>query len=309
MVQKSVDTTVMAAVGAAWNSGVQACTGLRSTLESAAKQLLTPLFEQEVKIKQQISDITNTTVVPVLQDLGGRICQPLLRICTNPVTNAYVAAIRGFLQHMQKTIPDLKAGELPSQIRRVHMSVEYWWSGPMEDANKICWNLYCSDLAEIAAFFSGGFSTYSLYSRVLNALRDLQHRAIFAFETNFIEGGITDFEQNLNEVLGRLLHDSQLSLKALLNDILGGILQDPIETGIINPCLTLVKPIQDVIDSIPVPGLPDLFNLSSLTEDVLNNFVSTSIGAIIDGAFGQIERQLEATRTELNIRKVAKKSK
>jgi hypothetical protein len=67
--------------------------------------------------------------------------------------------------------------------------------------------------------------------------------------------------------------------------------------------MSLVKPIQDVIDSIPVPGLSDLFNLSSLTEDVLNTFVETSLGAIVDGSFGQIESQIDATRRELNVPK------
>jgi len=303
MVQKSVDTTVMAAVGAAWNSGVQACTSLRSTLEGAAKSLLTPLFEQEVKLKQEIQKVTNSTVVPVLQDLGSRICQPLMRICSNPITAAYVAGIRGFLQYMQtNVIPELTGDNLASQIRRVHMSVEYWWSGPMENANKICWNLYCSDLADVASYFSGGYSTYSLYSKVLNSIRDLMHRAIFAFETRYTDG-FTNFGDNLTEVLSRLIHDSILSLKELLNSILGGILQDPIESGIINPCMSLVKPIQDVIDSIPVPGLSDLFNLSSLTDDVLNTFVETSLGAIVDGSFGQIESQIDATRRELNVPK------
>jgi hypothetical protein len=75
--------------------------------------------------------------------------------------------------------------------------------------------------------------------------------------------------------------------------ILDGILQSPFETLVITPCLELVKPIQDMIDEIPVPGLSDLFNLSTLSEEVLERFKGDCVGAIVDGSYGKVAAQIE----------------
>jgi len=207
-----------------------------------------------------------------------------------------VAAVGGFAAFMKKQIQDgsFTKENFESNIKWSHRSVEYWWSGPLEETNRLCWKLYSSDLADIAAFFSG-YSTYSLYSDTLDAIRDLTHRAIYAFETKVREmDSYTNLEKVLDEILSKYIHDAKLAERNLLNQILGGILREPIESGVVTPCLELTKPIQDVIDAIPVPGLADLFNLTSLVEEVLGAIIDGGIESIVSGAFGEVAQQIES---------------
>jgi len=303
MVRKSVDTTCMAAVGAAWNGSVQACNGLKTSLESAVRSLITPVLEQEVTLKIKISETTSNNVNPFLSDVGGRICRPVLKACASPITRAYVAAVQGFTNFMRKQIADnsFSKDNFDSNIRWAHRSVEYWWSGPLEDTNRICWALYTSDLTDVAAFFADGFTSYSLYSLVLDGIRDLTHRAIHAFDTAYKEGETDNLERLLNGIIAKYVHDAKLSLKSVLTAILGGILQSPIETLVFTPCLELVKPIQDVIDAIPVPGLSDLFNLSTLMGEVLHKVLDDGVAALVSGAFGDVASQIDAAGHGLGV--------
>jgi hypothetical protein len=52
---------------------------------------------------------------------------------------------------------------------------------PLESTNKIVWNIYVNDLADVITFFGAGYTPYRLYSEVLASIRDLAHRAIHSF--------------------------------------------------------------------------------------------------------------------------------
>lgn len=295
MIRKNVDVTVIAAVNAAWNAAVASCISLRDTIEDNVKNLLNPLIENEVKLKEKISTTTNDTVMPFLEDVGGRLCQPLLAACSNPITKAYASSVKGLSDFMKDKIKEGAYTEstMSANIRYAHRSVNYWWSGPLKDTNEIAWNIYANDLADVISFFGAGYTPYSLYSEVLDSIRDVTHRAIHAFATAVEEAKFENQEAILLEVMSRFVHDAKIAMKGVLENILAGILQSPFETLVITPSLELVKPIQDMIDEIPVPGLSDLFNLSTLTEEVLEKFKGDSVGAIVGGAFGKVAGQID----------------
>jgi len=296
MVRKNVDIAVIAAVLAAWNAAVAACLGLRDSLEKAVRAALSPIFEQEVALKAKISSTTNETVTPFLEDVSGRLCQPLLAACVSSITKGYVTAVSGFKEFMvEKLKEDLFSDEskLNVNILSCHRYVHYWWSGPLKETNQVCWKIYASDLTDVISFFGAGYSSYSLYSEVVESIHDLTHRALDAFQKAVKDANYQGQEEILNTILGKYVHDAKLAMVLVLQNILGGILQSPFETLVITPCMELVKPIQDMIDEIPVPGLSDLFNLSSLTEEVLETFKSDCVTAIVAGSFGKVAGQIE----------------
>jgi hypothetical protein len=304
MLRKTVDASVVAAVGAAWNASVQACEALRGTLESTVKGLLNPIFEQEVKIKTQITDKVGAKINPFLEENGKTVCRPVLKAATSGVTKCFCAAIGGLNTFMLKQINDgsFNKENFDYNIKWAHRSVEYWYSGPLEESNRIAWNIYTSDLGAVAALFTGGFTSYSLYSDVLDAVRDLTHRAIHQFEEVAREQDLNDLSTVLSQVLSKMVHDAKLSETSILESILNGVLRSPLESTVINPCLELVQPIQDVIDAIPVPGLSDLFNLSSLVEEVLGSIVDNAISAIVAGSVGDINQQIDAAGAAVGVR-------
>jgi hypothetical protein len=295
MVRKNVDMAVIAAVNAAWGAAVSSCLAMKDSLEETVKKSLDPIFEQEVKLKEKIGTTTNDTVSPFLEDVGGRLCQPLLAACATPITKAYAASVKGVSDHMKKRIEDGSYTEATASkaSKSDHCSVNYWWSGPLKDTNEIAWNIYANDLADVITFFGAGYTPYSLYSEVLDSIRDLTHRAIHAFSSAAEEAKFEGQAAILQDVMSKYVHDAKLAMQGVLENILAGILQSPFETLVITPSLELVKPIQDVIDEIPVPGLSDLFNLSTLTEEVLEKFKEDCVSAIVGGAFGKVSSQID----------------
>lgn len=303
IVRKTVDTAVVAAVSACWNSVVGLCEGLRQTLETTVKSLLTPLFEQEVAIKEKIVSSISDTVNPFLADVGGRVCRPLLTVASKSITKGFCAAIQGYSAYMKEKIEkgSFVEAQFASEAKSSDRAIEYWWSGPLEKANQICWSIYSSDLAELATLFSDGFTPYSVYSSALDSIRDLTHRAHFKFTTRAIEAGYTGLEAVLNEVLADMVHDAKLAEIAILNGILLDTLNPSVESNVIVPCGELVQPVQDLIDAIPVPGLSDLFNLPSLVEEVIGSIVEGGVTAIVEGSTSDIESKIDEAGAEIGV--------
>lgn len=306
-VRKSVDATVIGAIASAWSASCEAVKPVRGPLEEAAKGLLTPLFEEEVKLKEAIAEKANEKVNPFLTDVGGRICEPVLGVCVASITDAYTSAFKGFATFMQQHIKDggFDDDEKTTRtLQRCHWETEYWYNGPLSESYKICWEMYTGKLKVLNNIFDGGdFSTYDLYYKTMDEIKSLTHRAVNAYATGLAEfkGKDRDLTGLLNDVLARYLHDSKLSMKVLLNGILGDLLASPIESVVLTPALLLVAPLQEMLDSIPVPGLSDLFNLNTLTEEVVQRFVADGLDTLVSASFGKVGGAIDAEGKKLGI--------
>ena len=135
----------------------------------------------------------------------------------------------------------------------------------------------------------------------MDEIRGLTHRAVHAFAT-----GIAEFEgdeRNLNgllsDVLARYIHDAKISMKELSNNILGDMLASPKETLVLTPSLTLVAPLQEMLDAIPVPGLADLFSLEGLTEEVVERVFGDGVGTLVSASYGKVERAFDEEAVKL----------
>lgn len=290
-VRKTVDAAVIGAVASAWSTASEACKASKATLEGAVTELLTPLFDEEVKLKEAIAEKTGEKVNPFLEDVGGRICEPVLGVCVSAITDAYVASAKGLMSHMKELIDSgaFEGGEakVAKTIKTCHRSVEYCYSGPLEESYKICWEMYTGKLSNLDKVFQGGdFSTYDLYSNTMDEIRALAHRAVHAFATDVNTSD--NLAGLLNDVMGRFIHDAKLSMKDLLNGILGDMLASPVETLVLTPSLTLVAPLQEMLDAIPVPGLSDLFSLETLTEEVVGRVLEDGVSTLVDASYGKV---------------------
>ena len=306
-VRKTVDAAVIGAVASAWSTASEACKASRSTLEGAVTDLLTPLFKQEVTLKEAIAEKTGEKVNPFIEDVGGRLCEPVLSVCTSAIADAYVTSAKGFAAFMKKQIEDGDfAGDekaVAKAIQKCHRAVEYNYHGPLEETYQICWEMYTGKLKLLEKLFDGDFSTYDLYSNSMDEIRNLAHRAVHAFATGIaeFEGEEKDFTGLLNDVLARYLHDAKISMQGLLNGILGDMLASPMETLVLTPSLALVAPLQELLDAIPVPGLADLFNLETLTEEVLGRVLEDGVGTLVAASYGKVEASFDEEGAKLGV--------
>ena len=306
-VRKMVYATVVGAVASAWSTTAEACKASRATLEGAVTELLTPLFEQEVTLKEAIAEKTGEKVNPFLEDVGGRVCEPVLEVCVSSITDAYVSSAKGMHTFIKQQIDDGEfdgdATKVALAIKKGHRSVERNYHGPLEETYKICWELYTGKLKALDKLFDGDFSTYDVYSNAMDEIRDLAHRAVHAFSTGIaeFEGDEKDYNALLNNVMRKYLHDAKLSMKDLLNGILGGMLASPMESTVLTPSLTLVGPLQEMLDAIPVPGLADLFSLEGLTEDVVGRGLDDGVGTLVEASYGKVEGNFDEEGAKLGI--------
>jgi hypothetical protein len=303
MLKKSVDTTVGASVEAAWHAGNSACLSMRGALESSVKAALGPIFEKEVGVKEHITRNISGKINPFLADVGGRVCTPIFRCVSNPFTSAFSATVRGVAARMRTKITneEFKVDVLEQNLRQASREVNYWWSGPLEETNRLCYELYNGKLSDVASLFSGGYGLYDLYNTVLEKNRALAQAAIYTFGQRLKESeGAVDQKTILNEVLAKMLHDAKICEQEVICGILGSLLSEPIATNVTTPCTELVAPIQAVIDAIP--AVSEFFNLSSMLEDIIDNVVEGAVGAIVDGGFNDISRQLDEAGSEIGVK-------
>jgi len=302
MLKKSVDTTVGASVGAAFTAGLGACDSMKSALESAVRASLGPIFEKEVGIKVQITEKISGKINPFCSEIGSKICGPVTRAAAGPFTKAFSQTIKGVHKQLKECIDKdkLKADVLDGTLRHCSREVNHWWSGPLEETNKICTELHTGKLSMIESLFEGGFSLYELHQIVLEKNRYLAQGAIYTFgeRVKTAEGGVSN-DAILNEVTAMMLHDAKMNLHEVLCDIMKMLMAQSVATSVTTPCTELVAPIQAVIDQLP--GLGEFFNLPNMLEFIIDNIIVGAIAAIVDAGFDECGREVDAAGKEVGV--------
>jgi hypothetical protein len=202
-VRRVADTAVQEAISVCWNCVANVCERLTPSVEASVRSLLKPLLVHEGAVKDKIVNSISGTVGPFISDVGGRVCRPMLRQIVTPITKAFCAGIEGYAINMREKIKNRNFEEaiFTSSIQWADREIEYWWSGPLEHTNQICWGLYTTDLTDVACLFSArGFTPYSVYADTLESIRDLLHRAHHQFAVRAMEGGYAGLEGILIEV-------------------------------------------------------------------------------------------------------------
>jgi len=115
----------------------------------------------------------------------------------------------------------------------------------------------------------------------------LAKRAAFTFKAKY-EGSVA----RKSEFLAELKHDCIVMMHATLIDVFMDALGDTICNGIKKPGMMLLGPVQEVIESVPIPGLSEFLNLEKMLDDVLEG----SMLEIFENILG---KEVEAGKQEL----------
>lgn len=303
MLRKSIDTTVSASVGAAYTAGLGACDSMKTALESAVRAALAPIFEKEIGIRLKITDAISSKVNPFCSDIGGKICGPVTRAASAPFSRAFCQTVKGVHKQLKERIEKnaFKADTLDSNLRICSREVCYWWSGPLEETNKVCYELYTGKLSMIESLFDTGFSLYQLYQIVLEKNRYLAQCAIYTFGKRLKEAeGAVDQKLILNEVTALMMHDAKMNLQEVLCDIMKMLLAQSVATNLTTPCTELVAPIQSIIDQLP--GLSEFFNLPNMLEFIIDGVITGAIASIVDAGFDQCAREVDKAGSEVGVK-------
>jgi hypothetical protein len=145
------------------------------------------------------------------------------------------------------------------------------------------WSYYADRPAELVP----GCTSSQVYSILLGRYKMLAKRAAFTFKAKY-EGNVA----RKSEFLAELKHDCIVMLHATMLDVFMDALGDTICNQIKKPGMLLLGPVQEAIDSVPVPGLSEFLNLENMLNDVLEG----SMIAIFESILSKV---VEAGKQEL----------
>jgi hypothetical protein len=303
LIRKSISTTVHAATSAAWASAVSAMRAVSDKIESSCKDLIRPVIEKQQNLKEMIVEKISSTIDPFLADKGSALLTPVLRVLFNPVIRAFTAMAKGFHAHLTTAINNGdfhgSSDKFKSAWDRCDWQMD-WWSGPIGDAYSITWRMYDSDLAEVASILASG-SASMIYNMVNDKLKALVHRAVYTFGN--LAASVAEGERltMLAHTTGLLFHDCYIMVQSTIAAVLTYILSPMVNEMVLKPGQNAIAPLQEVVDSIPVPGLSVLLDLNALLEETVGDIVGNSINSIIKGSLAELRTSLDLARTEVGI--------
>lgn len=298
MVRKTIGASVKAACEPTWISAVGASRGMSSQIKDKVKQMIQPIVDQEKIIKESIVSTVSGTINPVLADKGSTMLQPILGMVFKPITKAVTTSATEFYEMMSARIKDGKFSV--QELKAVHYETNRWY-GYMEKTCDIVDDIYRGNLAK-AGEILGAVSPYDVYNLILDQCRAIMHKAVETFYK--LAKDVTDLGEVLKHTMSLLLYDGFLLVKETVAKIFDLLLGPVVAELILKPCKELVTPIQDTIESIPVPGLSTLLDLNTMLEDVIDGIKGEAINSIITSAADEAKTDFELCSTTLGIKDI-----
>lgn len=252
-----------------------------------------------------IVDKIGGKINPFLADKGSNLLKPVLNVVFKPVIRSFELAVKGFHAHLstQITNNELASAKFDGTISRVDWQMD-WYSGPIHEAYYVVWHMYTSDMTELLSLLTGGISPYSVYNMCMDRLKIILHRAVFTFGNLAKSVGESELKNVLNHVTGLLFHDALVMIKATVLAVLKAIINAPVEEMVYKPCGELIAPLQEMLDAIPIPGLPVLIDLNALLGETISDIVDNALMAMITGSVGDIKTAMGLASAELGIANV-----
>jgi hypothetical protein len=291
-IRSPVEASVSAAVGSAWTLACNAAKSATDTLESTAKQLLAPLMEKEEEIKKKIVDSVTSIINPVMANQASNLLRPLLSKAVAPVGKAFTRGANDFAEYCRKLIAenDLVPDKFNSTIRS--LDNQYYWI--LNKGYDIVWDFCSSVFGQIISAAGNSYSHWEVYYMTRDAMETIFHNAVYTFKKAAADADPSKHAAILGEVMRKYVNDSKVAAKNLIIRLLRELLDTPVQELMIKPGKLAVASLQEMIDSIPVPGLSTLFNLPSMVTEVIERIVKSALVTLVDSGF------MESLESEFN---------
>jgi hypothetical protein len=303
LIRKTAGTTVNLACSAAWVSSAAAVRSVSDKIQSTAKELIRPVIEKQLHFKDMIVEKITGVTDPFLADKGASLLAPVFRVVFRPIIRAFTEAARGFHRHVATLVSngDFAGDKFNSRLDYCDWEMD-WWSGPVGEAYQITWRMYTIDLNEVLSILAGGCSSL-IYNKVNDRLRDILHRAVYTFGKKVRDGG-NELHHALTQASGLLFHDAYIMIRETIKEVLNAVIDPMVQELVLKPSKELIEPLQEMVESIPIPGLSVLIDLNALLEDAVGEIVGKGLDAILSGSLGDIQGGLEEARLELGVAQI-----
>ena len=122
--QKVLDQTVGAGVGAAWKAVTATIDGQKETLEKTARSILGELFEKQAELKNKIKEAILGVISPPLEEISKPVMKPVCDCLMAPLVASYKELVFSFFERMTKIINDgVKSEDIKEFVRDIRWCV------------------------------------------------------------------------------------------------------------------------------------------------------------------------------------------
>lgn len=300
VIHKAVGSSVKAACSSAWISSSSTVHNLSDSVKDTASRALGPIIEKQKEIKERVVEKVCALVNPFLSSKVSSTLRPLLDIVMAPMVDAFVLMVEGVHKHFLDKINshEFSGAKFAASIDQSAFIMDCW-NGPLLKAYELVWKLQDKDLAKVSSFFSTTVTPHTVYCIIREKLNILARRAIYTFSKLAANVEESKLGRPLSQVTGMLFEDSYVMVQAAVSEIFTSLLDGPMQENVINPAGELVAPLQDVIDSIPLPGLSQLIDLGKLTEETIGDIEGKAIEAVLSGSVKTVKLKLDEAKVNL----------
>ncbi len=131
--QKVLDQTVGAGVGAAWKAVTATIDGQKETLEKTARGVLGELFEKQAELKNKIKEGILGVISPPLEEISKPVMKPVCDCLMAPLVASYKELAFSFFERMTKIINDgVKSEDIKEFVREIR------WCAGARARGRVC---------------------------------------------------------------------------------------------------------------------------------------------------------------------------
>lgn len=290
-IRKMLVASCTGACKAAWAGAKPSLDLAKKVVEEKVIPQIQPIVDAQITVRDKIVETVGAVTSPVTDKMRETIFDPLLGRVLVPMVEVFNEAIKGCHRVMSK-VHGIDTIKDEDTMRRMISDVgySYYSKSPMVEAYQKIRNLDDSVLGTFCSEVKG-LSSYEFIWTLDTICRNLIRRAIYTMHKLTSSG--TDAAAAFATTMDQLLHDSKLSFKRVVTEGFRNMVSEFFDSNLIEPCVSLVKPLQETIPEV----FNTLISIDGLLSEALNMMVdnliedctaSSSAGAI-DGIAGVSE--------------------
>lgn len=287
--ESQLDTTVGAAVQAAWKAVVKAINESKGKVREEVDKLIGPILDKQVEFKDQLVEKLADKINPALAETVAPKLKSIVDVLSQPLERAQRAAINMWKEETMKALSE--AGGDKAKVLKELEDLDRacrWWYGKLWPAFDAIRDLTRAESREdnaakgaaIAMVLEdvGGMSMWQLEDALEDNVRFLARSAVYTMKSCVDKHGMPVDESTMNAVLAAYAEDAKSYSRQTLHDILFNIFSGPIEKAV----WPLIDPVITPLDeAIPEP-MKMLLDIKDLASQVISDTLSSAVFAVVD---------------------------
>jgi len=281
-VQKTLDTTISAAVKPAWTAMAKVVEELKPTVAPALEAIGTKLGEVQLQIITKMKEAVLSIINPLIDEHVTPHLGKIFQVINEPMANAYNTVTDIWTEKIDQLELTGTPDELKNKFKELARVKNSWdmykATRPLDELYEPLWalNLVFPDIYPWWSIWKGQGHIRKIID---NAFYTFEEKTTKLLEENAsaVEGSKGQFK---TEVLADLKHDEQAMTLNWYKKVLMKIVMPPLNALAVPAAKIALDPLNDLIPD-PMKNFIDVYGMF---DELLNGIVGGAIVHMLDGA-------------------------